>query len=126
MLSLVRHSEQLSLAAVCIQSPGFWEFLGRLNPLEVIREYLNDRHERRNDRQYRETAEARRLKLENLDLETKILGDRIRLAKEIGAKVLDLAPLLNELVYRPLSSLDRHQDRGVIEYSEIFSLRRQS
>ena len=32
------------------ESPGFWEFLGSLNPLEVIRRYLNDRHERAKDR----------------------------------------------------------------------------
>jgi hypothetical protein len=52
---------RLLLAAARLESPGFWEFLGSLNPLEVLRQYLSDRHERRKDREYREAAEARRL-----------------------------------------------------------------
>lgn len=116
--SLVPHSEQLVLFAVQLSSPGFWEFLGKLNPLEVIRQYLNDRHERRKDREYRESAERRRLTLENLSLENRVLSERMRLAKELGASDQDLAPLLNELVYKPLTALDHHQDKGVIEYAE--------
>ena len=64
----VPYSDRLVLAAVRLNSPGFWEFLGALNPLEVIRKYLNDRHERRQDRNYRESAEKRRLALENLKM----------------------------------------------------------
>jgi len=45
--SFVPVAEQLVLAHVRLQSEGFWEFIGQLNPLEVIRQYLNDRHERR-------------------------------------------------------------------------------
>lgn len=117
--SLVPHSEQLVLSAVQLSSPGFWEFLGKLNALEVIRQYLNDRHERRKDREYRESAERRRLTLENLSLENRVLSERVRLAKELGASDQDLAPLLNELVYKPLTALDHHQDNGVIEYAEV-------
>lgn len=124
--SLVPHSEQLLLAAVRLHSPGFWEFVGKLNPLEVIRQYLNDRHERRKDREYRETAEARRLKLQNLELENRVIAERVQLAKQLGATERDLAPLLNELVYRPLTGLDRHQDRGVIERAEVPRLPDQS
>jgi hypothetical protein len=116
--SLIPHSEQLVLTKVQLQSPGFWEFLGKLNPLEVIRQYLNDRHEQRKDREYRESAEARRLKLENLQRENTIIRERIQLARELGATERDLAPLLNELVFRPLGGLERHQDRGVIENVE--------
>jgi hypothetical protein len=83
------------------------------------RHYLNDRHERRKDREYRESAERRRLMLDNLSLENKVISERVRLAKEIGATDRDLAPLLNELVYKPLVSLDRYQDKGVVENSEI-------
>jgi hypothetical protein len=100
--SFVAPSEQLVLSAVQLSSPGSWDFLGTLNPLEVLRQYLNDRHERRKDREYRETAEQRRLALENLSLETKVIADRVGLARELGATNRDLAPLLNELIYRPL------------------------
>jgi hypothetical protein len=116
---LIPQSEQLVLAGVHLESPGFWDFLGKLNLLEVIRQYLNDRHERRKDREYRESAEARRLRLENLKLENEVISGRIKLAKDLGATEHDLAPLLNQLVYRPLTGLDRHQDRGAIDKAEI-------
>jgi hypothetical protein len=119
LASFVPRSEQLILTGVRLQSPGFWEFLGNLNPLEVVRQYLNDRHERRKDRQYRESAEARRLNLENIQRENAVIREYIQLARELGAGERDLAPLLNELVFRPLGSLDRHQDMGVIENVEI-------
>jgi hypothetical protein len=117
--SFVPVSEQLTLSAVQLSSPGFWEFLGTLNPLEVIRKYVSDRHERRKDKEYRESAETRRLELENLSLETKVIAERVSLAKELGATNRDLAPLLNELIYRPLTNLDRFQDHGAITYAEI-------
>ena len=39
--------------------------MGALNPLQQIREYLNDRHIRRQDKEFREAAERDRLRLEN-------------------------------------------------------------
>jgi hypothetical protein len=48
-----------------------------------------------------------------------VLASRIQIAKELGATERDLAPLLNELVYRPLSALDAHQDKNLIEQAEI-------
>lgn len=117
--SYVPLSEQLILAGVRLSSPGSWDFLGNLNPLEVIRQYLNDRHERRKDREYRESAEKRRMILENLKLENEVISERVKVAKDLGATDRDLAPLLNELVYRPLMKLDRYQDKGVIEHAEI-------
>jgi hypothetical protein len=116
--SLVPISERLVLAGVELHSPGAWDFIGKLNPLEVLRQYLNDRHERRKDRAYRESAEARRLKLENLKLENEVIAGRISVAKQMGATDRDLAPLLNELVFRPLGLLDHYQDKGVISSVE--------
>ncbi len=58
-------SARLSLERVRIESPGFWEFLASLNPLQQIREYLNDRHRRRQDRDFREASEKERLDLDN-------------------------------------------------------------
>lgn len=93
--------------------------MGTLNPLEVIRKYLNDRHERRKDREYRESAERRRLALDNLSVETRVISERVRLAKELGATERDLASLLNELIYKPLGRLDRYQDKDIIARAEI-------
>jgi hypothetical protein len=117
--SLIPRSSQLVVARVQLSSPGFWDVLGKLNPLEVIRQYLNDRHERRKDRDYRESAEKRQLTLENMKRENEVIAGRIKIARELGATDDDLAPLLNEFVYKPLTALDRHQDRGVIEHTEI-------
>jgi hypothetical protein len=116
--SFVLPSEQLVLSAVRLSSPGFWDFLGKLNPLEVMRQYVNDRHERRKDKEYRESAEARRLELENLTLENKVISERIAIARNLGATKRDLAPLLNDLLYKPVTALGQFQDRGVITYAE--------
>lgn len=116
---LVPTSERLALAKVELSSPGFWEFLGSLNPLEVLRKYLNDRHERGKDKRYRESAEERRLRLENLMLENTVISERIKIAKEIGATDRDLAPLVNALARDPLLALDQYQNRGVIEHTEL-------
>lgn len=117
--SLVPGRDRLVLHSARFESPGFWEFLGALNPLEVIRQYLNDRHERRRDREYRDAAEARRLDLENCLLENRVLRERIEIAKSLGATDSDLAPLLNELVYRPLRALNVAQDEGFIKSAVI-------
>lgn len=58
-------SARLTLQRVRIESPGFWEFMASLNPLQQIREYLNDRHRRRQDHEFREASEKERLQLEN-------------------------------------------------------------
>ncbi len=79
---------------------------------------MNDRHERKKDQAYRESAERRRLELENFSLQTKVISDAVNLAKELGATDRDLAPLLNELIYKPLVALNRYQDKGVIEQAE--------
>ena len=84
----------------------------------MIRQYLNDRHERRKDREYRESAEERRLQLENMKLENEVIAGRIEIAKELGATENDLVPLLNEMVNKPLLGLDRHQEKNVIEHAE--------
>jgi hypothetical protein len=118
----IPYPDRLVLAGVRLNSPGFWDFLGALNPLEVVRKYLNDRHERRQDRDYRESAEMRRLALENLKLENEIIAERIKLAKGLGATDRHLISMLDQLVYQPLLALDRHQDRGVIEGAEITTL----
>jgi hypothetical protein len=124
--STVPIRDRLTVNRIQISSPGFWEFLGNLNPLEVIRKFINDRHERRKDREYKETAEARRLQLENMKLENEVLRERIGIARELGATEQDLAPLLNELVFRPLLALEPHQDRGIVQSAESMGMDKMS
>lgn len=110
--------DQLIIQRVQLASPGFWIFLGSLNPLEVLRQYLNDLHTRRQDREYREPHEHRRLELENLMLENQVIRERISMARELGATDAELTPLLNGLVYTPLQRLDAVAARGMITAGE--------
>lgn len=104
----------LMLKAVVLRSPGFWEFVGHLNPLETLRKYLSDRHERQKDRAFRSAHESRRLELENLLREDRVLAERIRLAREVGASEEQLAEVIDAFVARPLIQLSHHQDLGLI------------
>ena len=110
----IRPQDELIVARIELSSPGFWEFLGSLSPLEVLRRYLDDRHRRRQDREYREPEERRRLELENLVLENQVIRERISLARELGLGTESLTPLMNRFLYEPLRGLDLLQDRGVI------------
>lgn len=112
--TLILPRDRLVLARAQLSSPGFVEVVGSLNPLEVIRKHLEDRHKRRQDRDYRELAERRRLELDNLILETEAVRGRIALARELGATDDQLAPLINILVYEPSRQLGSFQDRGMI------------
>jgi len=119
-------ADRLTLSSVELHSPGFWEFLGKLSPLEVLREYLKDRHERRKDREYREPAEAHRLELENqrLELENQrlaldVLERKLSLHRGFGATSEELAPILHALVFSPLDKLAQVQDKGLIKAVEL-------
>src|SRR5580704_6692033 len=46
--------DRLVLSSVSLNSPGAWSFLGNFISLETIRKYLQNRHERRKDTNYRE------------------------------------------------------------------------
>ncbi len=116
--------DRLEISKISIQSPGFWEFLGQLNPLQQIREYLNERHERRKDREYRELSEKEKLTLDNellqrqiLEKDTAILRDHLIMLKEFGFDENSIRDLIWEKLGPQFSKLGRHQDRGLIEGS---------
>lgn len=116
--SVVFGNELLLVTRVELASPGFSEFLGSLNPLEVIRQSLNDRHRRRQDREYREREEARQLGLENDLREIEVIAQRLKVAREYGVPEEAFAPLLESLLGEPLGKLGALQDRGVIDGSQ--------
>jgi len=104
----------IRIAAVQLGSPGFWEFLGALNPLETIRKYLVDRNERRKDREWREPLEAERLRLENERLRTQAAAERIQLLHNAGLPRSVIRRAVAAHVIQPLGTLDRFQDVGLI------------
>ncbi|HEX4605010.1 MAG TPA: hypothetical protein VH724_13510, partial [Candidatus Angelobacter sp.] len=111
---LVPLSERLLLIEVELHSPGFWKFLGVDGILEQIRLYLQDRHERGKDKQYRESQERRGLELENKLREAELMRRRIEVAKELGASEEELRSVLQHFVLQPLNELDKYQDQGLI------------
>lgn len=119
---LIPPRDRLVIARVSIESPGFWEVLGQLNPLQQLREYLNDRHRRRQDREYRELAEQERLTLENQVLERQLLErdnalwrERFELLREMGYSDDELRLLIWKTAGLPLARLGHYQDVRMIE-----------
>lgn len=123
---LILPEDRLKMTSVVIESPGFWEFLGTLNPLLQLREYLKDRHERRKDSDDREGYESERLalenerqRLENEKLKTEIIRDRIRLLEEAGFDPEERRRLLIRHAIEPLSHLDRHINQRLISDASV-------
>ena len=117
--SLVQTEYRLVLRAVQLASPGFWDFLGKLSPLEVMRLYLQDRHERRKDREYREAAERERLFWENKARQISVIDQAIEVARKHGASGETVQQLVERFIAGPLSELDTYQDHGVIAAPEF-------
>lgn len=117
--AVVLPQDKLRLHRVWFESPGFWEFVGALNPLEVLRQYLKDRHERERDHDYRNAAEAERLRLENERLKTEIVRKRLRLLREIGVPERQIRRVVTRHVLAPLSRLDSIQDSGLIAGAKV-------
>jgi hypothetical protein len=108
----------LVVSRVVLRSPGFWEFMGTLNPLEVTRRYLNDRHERRKDDEYRSRADADRLALDNAVRGLDVLERYLRLRRDYGDDLPidpDVLPKSVAAAIRPaLERLAECDDRGLI------------
>ena len=116
---LVPSEDKLKLRGVELNSPGFWDFMGTLNPMEVVRQSVCDHHERRKDREYREPAEARKLELENELLAIEVFEKKLQILKEIGATPQDLSLLKDQLLKKPLQGLNPSQDQGLIVDAQI-------
>ncbi len=107
--------DRLVVHKVNISSPGVWEFLGSLNPLLQLREYLKDLHERRKDKEWREAKEQQEINLKHIKLGVSILQEQIDLLKSIGYTDKQVRKLLDAHYFKPLSRLDLHSNSGLIE-----------
>ncbi|MDI7864520.1 hypothetical protein MRS76_21525 [Rhizobiaceae bacterium n13] len=115
---------RLSLKGVRLQSPGFWDFFGKLNPLEVLRNAINDAHERRKDRAYRESAEAKRLHLENIILENEALSGRIAVLRDLGMTEEEMAQIRTTLIHQPIERVLQFQNSRLIDSADLTPSRR--
>ncbi len=116
---VVLTEDRLQLTSIVIESPGFWEFFGNINPLEVIRKYLCDRHERKKDEAYRNQQEKERGELENEKLRTQIVQEKVNVLKGLGVPEEKIRKALFEHVIKPLGELDAIQDKGLVVDAEI-------
>jgi hypothetical protein len=119
---LVLPQDRLLLTAVSIQSPGFWAFLGALVPLETIRKWVADRHERGKDAAYRTRQEEQRGALEIEKLRVEVAQRKVDLLKSAGIPEEQIRKVLTAHLYEPLEALNRHQDAGLIEAAEVKQL----
>lgn len=115
---IILPGDRLQLSRINIQSPGFWEFLGALNPLQQIREYLKDRHERKKDKAYRNRQEEEKGELEILTQRDGIINRRIGMLRELGYTETEIRQFVFLMVTQPLNILGRQQDNGFIEGPE--------
>jgi hypothetical protein len=111
----------LEITSASFASPGFWEVVGSLNPLQQLREYLKDRHERRKDREWRESTEKEKAQLENellraqLDKERlSILGEYAETMRSLGATDDQIREQLWNEAGKSFSKLAHHQDTGLL------------
>lgn len=117
--TVVLPEDRLRLVRVRVESPGFWDFVGKLNPLEVLRHYLSDRHERIKDKSYRNDLEQERLRLENERLKTKVVEEQANLLRDFGVPEDKIRQALVRHLVEPLAQLDRAQDRQLIGAAEV-------
>lgn len=106
--------DALVLRAARVASPGWVALLGSLNPLETIRQYLSDRHERLKDREYRNAAERRRLELELEKMALHNFEEKLNILREAGATPAVINAAIARLVREPLAVLGTAQDEGVL------------
>ena len=116
---------RLTLESVRIESPGVWEFLASLNPLQQIREYLNDRHRRRQDMEFREDPERKRLELDNELVQRQVekmdianFREKIEILRELGYSDDEIRRMIWMNFGVPLARLGRHQDTHLIGGAE--------
>ena len=122
---MVPPDARLTLERVRIESPGFWEFAASLNPLQQLREFLNDRHRRRQDCEYREESEKERLQLDNELARRQIeamdraaLKELLQLMRDYGYDEEAIREMVWRYVGRHMSQLGRHQDTRLIDGAE--------
>lgn len=114
---VVGFDQVIILQRVQLSSPGFWEFLGALNPLDQIRRYLNDRHQRKLDMLNQPTQEqTARLVNDNLELQNEALAlanlrEVLDLGREINLPSAELTSMYREYVSTNLRTLGDTVDR---------------
>lgn len=113
--------DRLTVTKISIQSPGWAIFEGVAGPLETLRKFLNDRHERKRDEAWRDATDHENAELENELLRAQAERERIGairdyndLLKEAGLTDDERQRVLWDRLGLPMQRLGRHQDSGLL------------
>lgn len=98
---IVLPSDRLVLSRVNIQSPGFWEFLGAINPLKQIREGIKDFTYR--NRQEKEMGELN------------IIKEKVEILQNLGYSEAEIRQFALPMVIEPLNKIGKHKENGLID-----------
>ncbi|MBL0316697.1 MAG: hypothetical protein IPP69_13260 [Flavobacteriales bacterium] len=96
------------------------EFLGSLNPLEQVREYLKDRHERKKDNEYKSEIEKKKGYIEIQQQINKVVLERIEILKGLGYNEKEIRENYDKLV-RPIEKLNELENGQLI--SEVIMIK---
>jgi hypothetical protein len=94
--------EQLLITCADLHSPGFFEALGKLNPLEVLRQYLIDEHERKKDMNYRNKEEEMLLQLENQARLNKVIKEKIEILRSLDIDEAEIREVILKVMIMPM------------------------
>lgn len=125
---VVLPEDRIRLFRVNVSSPGWLDALGKLAPLETIRKYISDRHERIKDHNYRNDAEREKLSLLNDEralnnerLKTQVIAERIEVFKDLGVPEDKIRQAMMEHFFKPVEQIDRMQDSQLIGGAKLLS-----
>jgi len=99
--NIVPANERLTISKINIQSPGFWEFLGNINPLQQIRDFIKDLT-------YRNKQEKELGKLE-------ILKKKIEILRDLGYREEEMRQFVITMIDKPLNELVKYLHNRQIE-----------
>jgi len=116
--SFLLPEDELQFKSIQFESPGFWEVLGSLNPLDQLRKYLQDRHERKKDTDYRNVEEQRGLEIENAIREAELFKEQVSALREAGFSNEEIRRLMLPAAHA-LNDVGERQDQGLLSHTEI-------
>ena len=103
------------LKSVAIHSPGTWEIIGSLSPFNFIKDMLEQFHEHKKDKCYRNDAEKISLWLDNEYKRNEIIKQRIEILKSSGVSEEEIRKYFIRPMLSSAKMLMQTSESGVID-----------
>lgn len=120
--SILLPEDVLQIDAIRFSSEGFWSFLGSLNPLETIRKWVQDHHERKKDNLYRSREEDRGMQIDNAIKNVELLSKTADLFQRLGVSQDEARRALLPAA-QSLCDLDDKMDQGLVTRADLGLIR---